>query len=34
MLEFNSDSIVELKNTLPVFDLVDHQTLSPTLSRT
>ena len=31
MLEFNSDSIVELKNTLPVFDLVDHQTLSPTL---
>ena len=32
MLEFNSDSIVELKTTLPVFDIVDHQTLSPLLS--
>ena len=32
MLEFNSDLIVELKTTLPVFDIVDHQTLSPLLS--
>jgi alpha-beta hydrolase superfamily lysophospholipase len=32
MLEFNSDSIVELKKTLPVFDIVDHTTLSPLLS--
>ena len=32
MLEFSSDSIVELKKTLPVFDAVDHQTLSPLLS--
>ena len=32
MLEFNSDSIVELKKTLPVFDVVDYQTLSPLLS--
>jgi alpha-beta hydrolase superfamily lysophospholipase len=32
MLEFNSDSIVELKKTLPVFDIVNRQTLSPQLS--
>lgn len=32
MLEFKSDSVVELKKTLPVFDIVDHQTLSPLLS--
>jgi hypothetical protein len=32
MLEFTSDSIVELKKTLPVFDAVDYQTLSPLLS--
>ena len=32
MLEFTSDSIVELKKTLPVFDVVDHKTLSPLLS--
>ena len=31
MLEFNSDSIVELKTTLPVFDIVDYSTLNPLL---
>jgi lysophospholipase len=32
MLEFSPNSIVELKKTLPVFDIVDHQALSPLLS--
>ena len=31
MLEFTSDSIVELKTTLPVFDIVDYSTLNPLL---
>lgn len=31
MLEFNSDSIVELRKILPVFDIVDYSTLNPLL---